>query len=323
MTGDRALLVWGGGLLAVVTILVAGAGWIAPVAPGEQLDTVAGQDLPPLTSRIQVLLSDGGSMLVERARPTAEGLEVERGERRWLVPAGELRASPTESVRERFFLLGTDAFGRDVWSRVLHGGRVSLWIGGSAALLALLLGVGVGGLAASAGGAVDALLMRLTDALLAFPRLFLVIALAVVLDASVAMIVLIFAITGWGATARLTRAEILSLKQREFVLAADAVGQSPLGILVRHLLPNALTPVLVYTALRIGDLILLETSLSFLGIGVQPPQPTWGNMIAEGRHGLTSAWWVATFPGIAITLTVLGFHLLGDGLRAWLDPRTR
>lgn len=323
MSGDRRLVAWGAGMLAVIGLFAIGADAIAPADPVEQFDPVSGRELPPGSRRTEVRMANGDSILVERAKPAPAGLEVTRAGESWLVPRAELAAPGTEATRELFFLLGTDRYGRDVWSRLLHGARVSLRIGAIAAFLALFIGIGVGGVAAMSGGALDTILMRLTEALLAFPGLFLVIALAAIFDASSWLIIAILGATGWMTTARLTRAEILSLKQREFILAADAVGQSPSRIFLRHLLPNALTPIIAYTALRIGDIILVEAGLSFLGLGVPPPQPTWGNMIALGRHSLTSAWWVATFPGIAIALTVIALHLLGDGLRAWLDPRTR
>jgi len=323
MKGDRRLLAWGGGLLVAVVVLAVGAETIAPVDPDRLIDPVAAQWLPPGSRGIEVRLADGGSILVDHAEPTGAGLEVTQGGRSRLVPAAELAAPGMAATQRRFFLLGTDEFGRDVWSRLLFGARVSLWIGAVAAALALLIGVGVGGIAAASGGAIDQLLMRLTDALLAFPGLFLVIALAAVFDASAWLIILILAFTGWMTTARLTHAEILGLKKREFIAAAKAVGQSPAKIFLRHLLPNALTPVIAYTALRIGDIILIEASLSFLGLGVPPPDPTWGKMIAQGVDSLTMAWWVPTFPGIAIATTVVALQLVGDGLRAWLDPRSR
>lgn len=323
MPGDRQLLAWGAGLLAVVVLLALGAEVIAPVDPTRPIDPVAGQELPPGSRRIEIRLAKGGSMLVEAAEPSAAGWQVVQGGRSRLVPTAELAAPGAAAVKKRFFLLGTDQFGRDVWSRLLFGARVSLQIGALAAALALVIGIGVGGIAAAAGGWVDRILMRLTDALLAFPGLFLVIALAAVFSASAGLIVVILGFTGWMTTARLTHAEILGLKQQDFIAAANAVGQSRTKIFVRHLLPNALTPIIAYTALRIGDIILIEASLSFLGLGVPLPQPTWGNMIAQGVDSLTTAWWVATFPGIAIATTVIALQLLGDGLRARLDPRSR
>lgn len=324
MKGDRRLILWGGLLLGLMILLAAGADRLAATDPIEPTDPVVGRFLPPGSSRAIVRLADGSKLLADRARATESGVEIERlGERRLIAPAEVESGDPVAALGRRVFPLGTDRFGRDVWSRLLHGARTSLWIGVVAAALALTLGVLVGGIAASAGRATDALLMRITDALLAFPHLFIVIALAAVFNAGQAVIILILGATGWMGTARLIRAEILGLRQREFVLAANAVGLRRRQVFFRHLLPNALTPVIAYTALRVGDLILVEASLSFLGLGVPAPQPTWGNMIAQGSDVLTTAWWVATFPGAAIAVTVIAFHLVGDGLRAWLDPRAR
>jgi peptide/nickel transport system permease protein len=324
MKGDRRLLVWGAALLAVIALMAIAAEAIAPSDPAHQIDPIAGQELAPGSRGVEVRLADRrGSILVDEAEPTETGLRVTRGGESWTIPESELDAPGMAATRDRFFLLGTDQFGRDVWSRLLFGARVSLWIGGLAAAIALFIGVGIGGIAATAGGAVDSVLMRLTDALLAFPGLFLVIALAAVFDASAWLLILILGATGWMTTARLTHAEILTLRRRDFVFAAEAVGQSPGRIFLHHLLPNALTPIIAYTALRIGDIILLEAGMSFLGIGVEPSRPTWGKMIAEGSNSLHSAWWVATFPGIAIAVTVIALHMLGDGLRARLDPRSR
>ncbi len=252
-------------------------------------------------------------------KAAADGLSIERRGRSESVPSGRLRPG-AEPQRLRFGL-GTDGLGRDVWSRILHGGRVSLTIGVLSALLSLTLGVAVGGLAGASGGVLDAAVMRLVDALLAFPRLFLVIAVAALFDAGPWLVILVLGGTGWMSASRLVRAEIQTLKSREFVLAARAVGQRPARVFLRHLLPNALTPLAVHTALRVGEMILLEAALSFLGLGVQPPDPSWGNMVADGAEALTSAWWVATFPGLAIALTVLAFSLVADGLRDDLDPR--
>ncbi len=324
MKGDRRLTLWGGALLALLILLAAGAGRLSPADPIEPSDPVAGRFLTPGSSRTEIRLGDGSTLLAESARVVDDGLEIERlGERR-LVPLADLAtADPAGALRARSFPLGTDRFGRDVLSRLLYGARSSLWIGLVAAALALFLGVLVGGVAATAGRGIDSLLMRLTDALMAFPHLFIAIALAAMFDVSFTVLILILGGTGWMGTARLIRAEILGLKQRDFVLAADAVGAAPTRIFFQHLLPNALTPVIAYTALRVGDIILVEASLSFLGLGVPTPSPTWGNMIAQGSDALTTAWWVATFPGVAIALTVISFHLLGDGLRAQLDPRSR
>ena len=295
---------------------------LAPYSPIRQIDPPAGRFLPPLSERTLLELRDGRILLAESTLSTSAGLRYERLGESFELGREEL-LDPTQADRppRRLYLLGTDGFGRDLLSRLLDAARRSLLIGLLAVAMAVTLGVGVGSVAALAGGAIDAALMRLVDALLAFPRLFLLIALAAVFSAGEWIIVLVLGGTGWMGVSRLVRAELLSLREREFVLAAEAVGLSPVKIWRRHLLPNAMTPVIVVAALRVGDMLLIEAALSFVGLGVQTPAPSWGNLIAEGSQALPSAWWISVFPGLAIVLTVLSFHLLGDGLRDYLDPR--
>ncbi len=218
-------------------------------------------------------------------------------------------------------LLGTDQYSRDILSRILYGARISL----SISLLSVAIGVGlgtlVGGVAGYVGGVVETLLMRTVDVVIAFPRLVLLIAVVAVFRPSITLVVLVLGLTQWPATARIVRAEVLSLRERGFVLAARALGFSDARILFRHVLPNVLAPVIVTATLGVGNTIVLEAGLSFLGLGVQPPTPSWGRMVADGRAYLMDAWWVATFPGLAIVLVVVAFNLLGDGLRDVLDPR--
>jgi peptide/nickel transport system permease protein len=218
-------------------------------------------------------------------------------------------------------LMGTDKFGRDIFSRVLSGARVSLGIAITAVVLAMVLGVFVGLVAGFAGGLLDGVLMRLTDGFLAFPRLLLVLLLVAFFSSSYGLIVMVIACTSWMGMARLVRAEVMSIKKKEYIRAAVASGVSQVGIAWRHLLPNALGPVIVAATLQAGSIILLESTLSFLGIGVQPPAPSWGSMVFEGRDVLLSAWWVCAFPGLAIVLAVVSFNLLGDGLRDAMEPR--
>jgi peptide/nickel transport system permease protein len=189
--------------------------------------------------------------------------------------------------------------------------------------LALTLGVAVGSVAAMSGGWVDAVLMRGVDALFALPRLFLILLVTSLTRPDPLVVVLILGVTGWMQISRLTRAQVLGLKGGDMEVAARSIGRHPMGIFFAHLLPNALTPLVVDVTLRIGDIILVEAALSYLGLGIQPPVPSWGNMIADGSTALRTAWWVAVPAATAITLTVLGFHLLGDGLRDRLDPRGR
>lgn len=217
--------------------------------------------------------------------------------------------------------LGTDQYARDVLSRILYGARISLSIGLLAAGIAIGIGTVVGAVAGYLGGVVDTGLMRVVDMILSFPRLVLLITLAAVFEPGMGMVVGVLGLTLWPGTARLVRGEVLSLKEREFVEAARALGYSRRRIIFRHLIPNALAPVIVAATLGVGNVIVLEAGLSFLGLGVQPPTPSWGVMVADGRGDLLDAWWVATFPGLAIVFTVLSFNLVGDGLRDAMDPR--
>lgn len=221
------------------------------------------------------------------------------------------------------FPLGTDFQARDVLSRLLYGARISLSIGFIAVGISVTVGTVLGATAGYLGGWVDTLIMRFVDMMISIPRLVLVITAISLLQASIFLIVAILGLTLWPSTARIIRSEVLSLREREFVQAAEALGYSRRRILLRHLVPNALGPVIVAATLGIGNTIVLEAGLSFLGLGVQAPTPSWGTMVAEGQEDLMNAWWLSTFPGLAIVFTVLAFNLVGDGLRDALDPRLR
>lgn len=220
--------------------------------------------------------------------------------------------------------MGTDFFSRDMLSRVLFGARISLTIAVFTILVSITIGTVVGMWAGWSGGVVDTVLMRLVDAALAIPRVFLLlVVLALWRNVGLAGLILVLGTTSWFDTARLVRAEVLSLKAREFVVATRALAFRAPRVAWRHLLPNVAAPVIVSATLGVGQIVLLEAGLSYLGIGVRPPIPSWGNMIADGQAHLATAWWITAFPGLAIMLTVVGFSLIGDALRDAMDPRSR
>ena len=241
---------------------------------------------------------------------------------------GDLRARLAGPTWEGLFSpgahpLGTDEVGRDILSRLIHGSRMTLMVASTAVVLGGIVGTMLGILAGYKGGIVDRLLMRLVDIQLAIPLMLLALLVVAALGPSIRNVVLVLALTSWIRYARIIRAQVLSLREREFVQSARAIGASTARIMFLHILPNVLTPALVVGTLELARVIIMDAALSFLGLGVQPPTPSWGRMLADGRVYLSSAWWVVTFPGLAIVLTVLSVNLFGDWLRDYFDPKTR
>ncbi|MBN1353038.1 MAG: ABC transporter permease [Candidatus Omnitrophica bacterium] len=217
--------------------------------------------------------------------------------------------------------LGTDSLGRDLFSRMSYAARIALLIGFVAVGLAAIIGVMLGSLAGYLGGRSDSIIMRLVDIMLCFPRFFLILAVIAFIGPNIFNVMLIIGLTGWMGMARLIRAEILSLKTRDYISASKSLGASDFFIIMRHLIPNGIGPVLVSFVFGVASAILTEAGLSFLGLGVQPPEPSWGNILMEGKGVLGVGWWVVLFPGLAILITVLAFNLLGEGLRDLLNPK--
>ena len=260
-----------------------------------------------------VIVCDIAAPLVTNGEPTAQRDIVAT---RFLPPL-------SSDARGVFHLIGTDRFGRDVWTRLVYGARISMGVGVLAVLISLVVGVVVGAVAGYWRGPLSVALLGLTDFALALPRVVLLLLLAALWQPSTALVVTVLGLTGWMGIARLVHGEVRALAARPFVEGAVAVGARRMRILARHILPNALTPVIVAAALGVGNAIILEGGLSYLGLGVQAPTPSWGNMIASGSDTLVNAPWVATAPGVALVLVVIACTQLGDALRDVLDPNLR
>jgi peptide/nickel transport system permease protein len=247
----------------------------------------------------------------------------------WLTPHDAIEQNIGERLRPPgargadggLHLLGTDHLGRDLLSRVVYGARPALLVGFAAVMISGVIGMAAGLVSGYFGGRLDDVLMRLADIQLAFPFILLAIAVIGVLGPSLFTIIVVIGVSSWVVYARIVRSAALTLREREFVQAARALGSRDGRVVLRHILPNVFAPWLVVATLDMARVIVIESALSFLGLGVQPPTPTWGGMLADGRVYISTAWWLATFPGLAILVTVLGINLFGDGLRDTLDPR--
>ncbi len=236
--------------------------------------------------------------------------------------AGSLRDRLVPPFTTSEFPLGTDPLGRDMLSRLMYGARISLTVGFSAVAIGMIVGSLLGLIAGYVGGWPDTILMRLADAQLSLPSFILALTIMAALGSGLFNVILALSIGSWVRYARVVRSMVLPLRETEYVLAAETIGCAPNRVMLRHVLPNVVTPVIILATLGLGTTIIAESSLSFLGLGVDPDSPSWGSMLSEGRAYLDSAWWVAAFPGIAITITVLSVNLIGDALRDQLDPRT-
>ncbi len=294
------------GLAVVVFVVIVAlfADLFAPYDPVEQIRGVSG--VAPSVSR----------GLYDRDR-------IKHGEKPYSEMVAETRALPDSAIKSEF-LLGTDIHGRDILSRIIYGTRISLLVGIVSVLISVIIGIIVGAISAYFGGFVDSLLMRITDTFYAFPGILLAIGILAIFERpGIWGLFIALGVTGWTGIARVIRGQVLSLKEQEFIEAARAIGAGHARIIFRHIVPNCLAPIIVLGTLGVATNILSEAGLSFLGLGIPPPAPSWGQMLADGRNYMTTKPWLAIFPGLAIAITVFGFNLFGDGLRDILDPRMK
>jgi len=243
----------------------------------------------------------------------------------WLAPydSGQIDLTNVLTSPSMKHLCGTDQLGRDVLSRMIWGARISLMVGFVATGIAIIIGAILGAVSGYYGGWIDSVIMRFVDIMLCFPTFFLILAVIAFLEPSIWNIMIIIGLTSWMGVTRLVRADFITLRERDFVKAARAIGASDMRIIFLHILPNSMASILVAATLGIAGAILIESALSFLGIGVQPPTPSWGNILTAGKDNIDIAWWLSLYPGLAILITVVGYNLLGEGIRDLLDPRLK
>jgi peptide/nickel transport system permease protein len=314
--GLRPRRLLGPWVLAAIVLLALASPWIAPRHPELQEDVAGARLLPPLTRAHALSISPHRTWIVTGLLRTPAGWEFDRAGRRQALAGGALLADPAP----RFYLFGTDALGRDLASRLLFGARHSAGVAALCAGLALLLGIAVGAAAGLAGGLWDAVLMRGVDLLMSIPRLLVVVVCAALFRPSTPLLVLVLGATTWTGLARIARAETLAFRESGPALAARAAGTSGPRLVLRHLLPQIGPIVAVFAALRFADTVVLESGLSFLGLGAPPPAVSLGDLIASGRESLAEAWWVAAAPGLLITAIVLSLRATAGGLLRLEDP---